>query len=253
MILWYDLNFWTAVGQIGMGVMAGMTLGAIVRRATRLALPPAIPSRDRICPACGAPALRRYRAVASYRRVFSAVTGRWPYRCVRCNWPATPQPVGRKRAVVAKAVEPEVRRVVDAQPVAPEPAALHSKDDATLVKDAVFGYVASLNAGDVTARANCYLSEFTSFDADGRPLKSNGVDWRAAAAAPGQAFDLRCRDLRVYIHKDTAIATAYLVGSVETPNGRATRVSGRSSWVLLRQSGEWKIAHTHLSPLNPEI
>ena len=177
--------------------------------------------------------------------MFSAVTGRWPYRCVRCNWPATPQPVGRKRAVVAKAVEPEVRRVVDAQPVAPEPAALHSKDDATLVKDAVFGYVASLNAGDVTARANCYLSEFTSFDA----VRLQ----RAAAAAPGQAFDLRCRDLRVYIHKDTAIATAYLVGSVETPNGRATRVSGRSSWVLLRQSGEWKIAHTHLSPLNPEI
>jgi ketosteroid isomerase-like protein len=249
-ILFHDLNFWTAVGQIGIGVMAGMALGAIVRRARRLALPPAIPSRDRICPACGAPALRRFRG-ASHRRLFSAVTGRWPYRCVRCNWPEAPK-VERARAVSPTRAEPASRRVIEAQPAASEPR-VSTKDDATQVKDAVFGYLALLNAGDVTARAHCYLSEFTSFDADGRPLKSNGVDWRAAVAEPGQTFDLRCRDLRVYIHKDTAIATAYLVGSVETPNGPSTRVSGRSSWVLLRQNGEWKIAHTHLSPLSPEI
>jgi len=126
-------------------------------------------------------------------------------------------------------------------------------DDATQVKDAVFHYLALLNSGDVSARANCYLSEFTSFDADGKPLKSNGVDWRAAASDPGQTFNLRCRDLRVYIHKDTAIATAYLVGTVTNPNGLPTRVTGRSSWVHLRQNGEWKIAHSHLSPLSPEF
>lgn len=138
-------------------------------------------------------------------------------------------------------------------PLAPAPLRPNPKDDATQVKDAVFHYLALLNAGDISARANCYLSEFTSFDADGQPLKSSaGVDWRAAASTPLQAVDLRCRDLRVYIHKDTAIATAYLVGTVSTSHGSPTRVSGRSSWVHLRQNGVWKIAHTHLSPLNPE-
>jgi len=241
-ILWHDLNFWTAVGQIGMGVMAGMLLGAVIRRAARMAQPPVIPSKDRMCPACGAPSLRRIRG-GSPRRLFGVLTGRWAYSCVRCDWPATPRRADRKRPTIVDA-----ERVI-----APEPVRLATKDDATQVKDAVFQYLALLNAGDVAARANCYLSEFTSFDADGRPLKSNGVDWRAAASAPGQTFDLRCRDLRVYINKDTAIATAYLVGTVATPHGPATRVSGRSSWVHLRQNGEWKIAHTHLSPLSPEV
>ncbi len=137
--------------------------------------------------------------------------------------------------------------------IAPQPTRLNTRDDATQVKDAVFQYLALLNAGEVAARANCYLSEFTSFDADGRPLKSNGVDWRAAASAPGQTFDLRCRDLRVYVHRDTAIATAYLVGTAKTPSGLAARITFRSSWVHLRQRGQWKIAHTHLSPLSPAL
>lgn len=68
----------------------------------------------------------------------------------------------------------------------------------------------------------------------------------------GETYDLRCRDLRVYIHKDTAIATAYLVGTIPGTNGARTHVSGRSSWVHLRQNGEWKIAHNHLSPLSAE-
>lgn len=261
MILWHDLNFWTAVGQMGIGILAGMMIGAIIRRARRMSHPPAIPSKDRMCPACGAPALRRVRG-GSPRRLFSALTGRWSYACSRCNWPAVSRPVGATRPLMARSEQAEsggrtplaprtiAPRVV--APHAPSPVRPAQQDDATQVKDAVFHYLALLNAGDIAARANCYLSEFTSFDADGEPLKSSaGVDWRAASM-PLQAVDLRCRDLRVYIHKDTAIATAYLVGTVATSQGAATRVSGRSSWVHLRQNGVWKIAHTHLSPLNPE-
>jgi ketosteroid isomerase-like protein len=56
----------------------------------------------------------------------------------------------------------------------------------------------------------------------------------------------------VYVYKDTAIATAYLVGTVTSTTGTPVHVTGRSSWVHLRQNGEWKIAHSHLSPLNPD-
>ncbi len=125
-----------------------------------------------------------------------------------------------------------------------------ARDDVAEVKAAVLRYLAMLNAGDVAARANCYLSEFTSFGVDGGPLEWRGFDWRTNAPNAGQTYDLRCRDLRVYVHKDTAIATAYLVGTITRPDGASAPVSGRTSWVHLRQDGEWKIAHTHLSPLN---
>ena len=118
------------------------------------------------------------------------------------------------------------------------------------VKAAVLCYLEMLNAGDVAARASCYLSEFTSFGVDGGPLAWRGFDWRTAAADAPKTYDLRCRDLRAYVHKDTAIATAYLVGTVTRSDGASTPVTGRTSWVHLRQDGEWKIAHTHLSPLN---
>jgi ketosteroid isomerase-like protein len=49
-----------------------------------------------------------------------------------------------------------------------------------------------------------------------------------------------------------AISTASLVGTVTTSDGARKTVSGRSSWVHLREKGTWKIAHTHLSPLRSD-
>jgi len=140
-------------------------------------------------------------------------------------------------------------QAIEAEPEPPPPPPV-IKDDTTLVKDSVYEYVALLNTGDVSARASCYLSEFTTFAIDGGPLISKRFQGRTG---PIQTFDLRCRDLRVYIHKDTAIATGYLIGTITDANNQPLRVTGRCSWVHLRQGGEWKIAHSHLSPLNPEI
>jgi ketosteroid isomerase-like protein len=170
------------------------------------------------------------------------------------------RPVVKRATPVTTTLGP--RPVPDIEPdVKPEPQPEHeqeqepisARDDVAQVKDAVFRYLALLNAGDVATRANCQLSEFTSFGMDGKPLHSSVLEWRRAGNGNTQTYDLRCRDLRVYIHKDTAIATAYLVGTVTTPEGELTRVAGRSSWVHLRQNGEWKMAHNHLSPLTPEL
>ncbi len=326
-ILWQNLNFWTAVGEIGVGILFGVAVGILAKRMTRLTRPPAYPGHGRICPGCGTPSLRRVRGTAS-QRALSVFTRRWPYACTRCPWPHVPvERPARKprftftRSTSSSAVQPEMVEAPEALPVAapdlaaglllnsePEPkpvppptpvramkpvrevkpaaearptaeakpeveakpaaevrpaaapksapelerapVRIPPKDDATQVKESVYQYVALLNSGDITARANCYLSEFTSFGIEGGPLHTNRFEGRNPG--PTSTFDLRCRDLRVYIHKDTAIATAYLIGTITNANGAPIRVTGRSSWVHLRQNGEWKIVHSHLSPLNTD-
>jgi ketosteroid isomerase-like protein len=319
-ILWKDLTFWTAVGQLGIGMLAGLAIGMIVREARRFVRPPATHPEGGICPACGARSLRRVRGSA-VQRVVAVFTRRWPSACRRCGWPSmfptadAIRPVARRmpdsgpsskgldlddlvlhetdrvvtkivpkdvvtkdvvtkdvvaKDVVAKSV---VAKNVAAKSVAAKSVAAKNvatkdvvtedavtqdvvtedavaQDDVAEVKAAVLRYLAMLNAGDVAARANCYLSGFTSFGVDGGRLAWREFDWRTAGADRGRTYDLRCRDLRVYVHKDTAIATAYLVGTITRSDGASKPVTGRSSWVHLRQDGEWKIAHTHLSPLN---
>ena len=276
MILWEDLTFWTAIGQLALGLLAGLTVGIILREARRLVLPPITPLPEGgICPACGGHSLRRFRGSLA-RRVVSVFTRRWPYHCRRCGWPTVSSAPGRmrptaqrtpnlsppltvldtenivghrKERVVTKDVAKDVAKDVTRDVTKAVTKAV-TKDDVADVKAAVLRYLAMLNAGDVGTRANCYLSEFTSFGVDGGPLAWRGFDWRTSAPNAGQTYDLRCRDLRVYVHKDTAIATAYLVGTITRPDGASTPVAGRTSWVHLRQDGEWKIAHTHLSPFN---
>jgi ketosteroid isomerase-like protein len=288
-ILFQDLNFWTAVGQIGMGAMAGIAVGVVLKRVRYIARPPRRESR--ICPGCGAPALQRVRGTSA-QRVISMFTRQAPYACMRCDWPTAPRTMRKTRGASKRSHGADQASFVDAaevnapveastpsmavdmlQPARPAPpvdlsaidraaaeraaveieqppARSEHKDDATAVKESVYYYVALLNAGDASIRANCFLSEFTSFAIDGGPLQSSKFERRAAGSvAP---FDLRCRDLRVYIYKDTAIATAYLIGKMEDANGKPIRVTGRSTWVHLRQNGEWKLAHSHVSPLNPE-
>jgi hypothetical protein len=121
--------------------------------------------------------------------------------------------------------------------------------DAAEIKGIVLRHLAMLKSGEVATRAKYCLSESTSFGLDGGRLISLGFDHHAGPLDTDQMYDLRCRDLKVYTHHDTAIATAYLIGTVSRPDGASIPVSGRSSWVLVRQDGGWKLAHTHLSPL----
>jgi ketosteroid isomerase-like protein len=179
-----------------------------------------------------------------------------PVRAMKPLHEARPAAEARPTAKAKPEVEP--KPAADVTPAAPKsapeperaPVRIPPKDDASQVKESVYQYVALLNSGDIAARATCYLSEFTSFGIEGGPLHSNRFEGRNPG--PTSTFDLRCRDLRVYIHKDTAIATAYLIGTITNANGAPIRVTGRSSWVHLRQNGEWKIVHSHLSPLNTD-
>ena len=67
MILWQDLNFWTAVGEVGVGILFGLAVGILAKRMTRMARPSANPGHGRTCPGCGTPSLRRVRGTAAQR------------------------------------------------------------------------------------------------------------------------------------------------------------------------------------------
>ena len=92
-ILWHDLNFWTAAGQLGIGVMAGMAIGIILKRMRRTSRTSA--RRDgRMCPRCGAPSLQRVHG-ATAQGALGVISGHSAYVCARCHWPAS----GRRKNI----------------------------------------------------------------------------------------------------------------------------------------------------------
>ena len=263
MILWDKLNFWTPFGNLVMGLLAGWfgllagsLIAIILIAARRFARPPATPlPHGGICPACGTRSLRRVRR-SRVQRLVTVFTRRYPHRCCRCGWPSPSATTARKRPLARRMPDPTPPPVVldwESALTRRRERVLQS-DDVAEVRAAVLRYLAALNAGDVTATAKCHLADFTDFGFDSGLLALDRFDSRTARTDldAGRTYDLRCQDLRIYIHKDTAIATACLAGTVTRPDGASTAVAGRSALVHLRQRGAWRIAHTHWSPLNPD-
>jgi ketosteroid isomerase-like protein len=262
--LWEHVNFWTAVGSIGLGALLGLAIGLTVKEAKRLMLPPdvALPYGG-VCPACQTRSLRRRRG-GLIARLRAAVTGRWPYACSRCGWHSnlsatrgrhvhSPRPRTYPKHEPLRLVKLDNLTAVAAPVPVRQPAPVISTrvSDEAAIEAAVLQHIQTLNLGDLDGG---YASGATNFGLDGGP--------RTAAAFARPAIDmleeferppqLRVRDLRISIHKDAAVATGYLVGTVSLPGGGSRLVVGRSTFVHVRQSGVWKLAHSHLSPFVSE-
>ncbi len=128
-------------------------------------------------------------------------------------------------------------------------------DDVDDVKAAVQGDFVSRNSGDPYAYAQIFLEGFTRFGFGGQLLER--VDSleelrkdRQARFDAGLKFNLQDRhsDVRIYGNL-TAVATSYRVGTITFPDGRTARINNRITTVLVKQGGQWKIAHVHDSPL----
>ncbi len=128
-------------------------------------------------------------------------------------------------------------------------------DDADDVKAAIQRYFVALNSGDAQALAQGHLEGFTSFGFAGGllerfdSLEELRKDQQARFEA-GLKFNLQDRHSDVSLYgNSTAVVTSYRVGTVTLPNGNTAQPNNRITTVLIKQGGQWKIAHVHNSPV----
>ncbi len=128
-------------------------------------------------------------------------------------------------------------------------------DDVDDVKAAVQNYFAALNSGDVNAWVQLYSAGHTNFSPDGGLLaRSDSLEEqrknRQAEFNAGLKFNLQPRHIEVRDYGNlTAVATSYVVGTINNPDGTTDRLNARRTAVLIKQGGQWKLVHRHISPL----
>ena len=121
-------------------------------------------------------------------------------------------------------------------------------DDADDVKAAQLAVIAALNEGDVEAYGKHLLPETTGFFAAGGLLTE---PWRGkqlqAAFDAGLKFDIQLQHTDVKVYDNTAILTGYETGVMILPDGTTLKGPRRTSTVWIKQAGQWKLAHIHIS------
>ncbi len=125
-------------------------------------------------------------------------------------------------------------------------------DDVDDVRAALQSFVAALNAGDADALTRLHATASTNFGAPGGLLETYGSpeERRQAFQATRVKFNVQARHIDVRIYgSSTAVATNYGVGRITRPDGTTGQVNNRITAVLIKQGGQWKIVHQHLSPM----
>ncbi len=117
------------------------------------------------------------------------------------------------------------------------------------VRSAVVGLYAALSAKDANAVVRYMLPDgYTEFSEDGSRLSVLDQEYIRNALASDVEIDLAVRDLEVTSYGDAGIVTGYRVGSIKLRSGSKSEATLRLSMVWVKQSGEWRLAHVHLSP-----
>jgi len=127
-------------------------------------------------------------------------------------------------------------------------------DDVDDVKAAVQGHSDAVRAGDANAWIQLHAAESTSFGAGGGLLEraSSLEEARSGFQArvdAGVKLNIQQRHLAISVYGDTAVTTSYGVGTITRPNGTTFQVNNRITRVWVKQGGQWKRAHQHLSPV----
>jgi len=126
-------------------------------------------------------------------------------------------------------------------------------DDVDDVRAALNGLFAARNTGDVNAWVQHFVAGHTSFGRGGGLLETfDSLEEQRknqqARVDAGLKSNLQNRhiDVRVY-GNSTAVATSYRVGTITLPNGNTARPNNRVTTVLIKQGGQWKMVHRHIS------
>ncbi len=128
-------------------------------------------------------------------------------------------------------------------------------DDADDVRAAEGSYYAAINSGDAHAWAQSRLAAHTDFGGTGGLLERSDSLEEArssfqAATNAGLKYNVQQRHLEVRVYGNlTAVTTSYGVGRITFPNGTDAQVNNRITRVWVKQGGQWKMAHQHISPV----
>ena len=128
-------------------------------------------------------------------------------------------------------------------------------DDVADVKEAGQRFYAALSAGDAGALMQLHASASSSFGPGGGLLETfDTLEERRnsfqATVDAGVKLDIQGRhiDVRV-LGNSTAVATSYGVGTITQPDGTVTPTNNGITRVRIKQGGQWKQVHNHISPL----
>ena len=131
-------------------------------------------------------------------------------------------------------------------------------DDVDDVKSAVQAFYEALNNGDAEVYFKFTIPEHTHFPRTGGLLTSstNTSEERTKELQDmfdaGLNFDVQVHHLDVKNHGNMAVSTYYTTGTTTYPDGTVLQGTFRASLVWLKQAGQWKIAHMHISRLETE-
>jgi ketosteroid isomerase-like protein len=129
-----------------------------------------------------------------------------------------------------------------------------SADDAADVRAMIERHYAGINAQENDKVFGHHRSDFTLFGADGGVLWEAGFQETAErmnATVEFAQLNVRMGNFSAQIYGDVAVATFYLFGT-QTLRGETTSLHNRVTAVWVKQGREWKEAHHHESPLNPQ-
>jgi len=128
-------------------------------------------------------------------------------------------------------------------------------DDADDVKAALQRYGTALDTGDANSFIQTHAARSTSFGARGGLLETSDSLEEArsgfqAAYDAGLRYDVQQRHVEVSVYgNSTAVTTSYGVGRITFPDGTTNQVNNRITRVWVKQGGQWKRVHQHISPV----
>ncbi len=126
--------------------------------------------------------------------------------------------------------------------------------DVEAIKNATMEHFATQAAGDAAAHVRHHMVGHTAFAPGGGrvqefPSLEEEIKDLQADFDAGLKFSVELQDLKVDVYGDAAVVTGYLVGTVTLADGTTQPVNNRRTAVLIKQGGEWKEVHNHISDL----
>ena len=128
------------------------------------------------------------------------------------------------------------------------PAYAGDKEDILSLQDSI---IAAWNSGNIDKVQKYYTDEFTAFHPNGELLTAwnwNSLkEWSKTASISINKPQHR----QVRIYGNTALLTYYTKMTINHSDGSSEIQTRRSTSMMVKQSGQWKMEHYHASLLTP--